>query len=513
MGVCLISALGVLLCFGPVLHGQNPPPTSPRPSAPSTQAPAPTKSPAMARPSPAATPDPQGSPAPQSTPFAVPSISGPTPTNVPAQSASPASVPGQQSASSTVMNALTLDDALRLANAQASAFQTATLNESIAAEDVKQAQAAFLPKVSAPLSYLYTSPAFGLPPGEPRAPSFIANNAISEYQAYVNVSGDFDIAGKLRATLAKNRALLAAAHAGTDVARRALAQGVLEAYYGLALATAQRRAAEGNLAAAEEFEHITSLLLSGGEIPQVDLTRAQLQTLTRRDELERARVNEEVAAGSLRILIGYDFLRPVSVSDLALALPIDSDFQRFSANDIPRRPEFAQLEHQLRAAQQEIRIARADRLPDLSYSINGGFDTDSLKPPRFKEHTGVSAAISLNIPIFDWGVARSKERQARLRVQIAENERTQAVRGFTQQFYAAQAQAATAAARISLARDGVIKAQDNLAASIARFRAGEAQIIEVTDAQATLVAQRTALYQAIFDYQIALGRLRQATGQ
>jgi outer membrane protein TolC len=411
------------------------------------------------------------------------------------------------------VNALTLDEALRLANLQASAFQTATLNEGIAAEDVKQAQAAFLPKVSAPLSYIYTSPAFGLKPGEPRVPSFIANNAISEYQAYLNVSGDLDIAGKLRATLAKDRALLAAAHAGTEVARRALAQAVLEAYYGLALATAQRVAAEGNLAAAEEFEHITSLLLSGGEIPPVDLTRAQLQTLTRRDELERARVNEEVAAGSLRILIGYDFLRPVSVSDLALALPIDSDFQRFSANDISRRPEFAQLEHQLRAAQQDIRIARADRLPDLSYSINGGFDTDSLKPPRLKEHTGASAAISLNIPIFDWGATRSKERQARLRVQVAENERSQAVRGFTQQFYAAQAQAATAAARISLARDGIIKAQDNLAASIARFRAGEAQIIEVTDAQATLVAQRTALYQAIFDYQIALGRLKQATGQ
>ena len=482
VGVCLLSALGVLLCFGPALHGQNPPPTSPRPSPPSTQAPVPSKSPS-------------------------------TPANVPAQSALPASVPGQQSPSSTGLNTLTLDDALRLANAQASAFQTATLNESIAAEDVKQAQAAFLPKVSAPLSYIYTSPAFGLKPGEPRVPSFIANNAISEYQAYLNVSGDLDVAGKLRATLAKNRALLAAAHAGTDVARRALAQAVLEAYYGLALATAQRRAAEGNLAAAEEFEHITSLLLSGGEIPQVDLTRAQLQTLSRRDELERARVNEEVAAGSLRILIGYDFLRPVSVNDLALVLPIDSDFQRFSANDIPRRPEFTQLEHQLRAAQQEIRIARADRLPDLSYSINGGFDTDSLKPPRLKEHSGVSAAISLNIPVFDWGTTRSKERQARLRVQIAENERAQAVRGFTQQFYAAQAQAATAAARISLARDGVIKAQDNLAASIARFRAGEAQIIEVTDAQTTLVAQRTALYQAIFDYQIALGRLKQATGQ
>ena len=196
-------------------------------------------------------------------------------------------------------NPLTLEEALRLANAQASTFQQAGLNEQIAAEDVKQAQAAFLPKVSAPLSYIYTSPALGQPAGTPRAPSFIANNAISEYQALVNVSGDFDIAGKLRATLARNRALLAAAHAGTEVARRALAQAVLETYYGLALAIAQRRAAEGNLAAAEEFEHITSLLLSGGEIAPVDLTRAQLQTIVRRDELERARANEEVAAGSL----------------------------------------------------------------------------------------------------------------------------------------------------------------------------------------------------------------------
>ena len=81
------------------------------------------------------------------------------------------------------------------------------------------------------------------------------------YEAFVNVSGDFDVAGKLRATLAKNRALLAAAHAGTDVARRALAQAVIETYYGLALALAQRQAAEGNLTAAQEFENITALLL------------------------------------------------------------------------------------------------------------------------------------------------------------------------------------------------------------------------------------------------------------
>ena len=402
---------------------------------------------------------------------------------------------------------------MRLANAQASSFQQAALNERIAAEDVKQAQSAFLPRVSAPLSYIYTSPALGLKPGEPRAQSFIANNAIGEYEGLVNVAGDIDIAGKLRATVEKNRALLAAAHAGTEVARRALVQAVIEAYYGLALATAQLRAAEQNLAAAEEFERITSLLVSGGEVAPVDLTRAQLQTYARRDELERARAGEVVSAGALRVLVGYDFTRPINTTDLMLAVPRDAEFQQFNAADVPRRPEFAQFEAQLRAARQEIRIARADRLPQLSYSMNGGFDTDSLRPPRLKEHSGISAAVSLSIPIFDWGVSRSKERQARLRVQVAENERTVALRGFTQQFYAAQAQASTAAVRVRLAGAAVTQAQNNLDASIARYRAGEAQIIEVTDAQTTLVAQRLALYQALFDYQTALGRLRQATGK
>lgn len=421
-----------------------------------------------------------------------------------------ASTPATASQNTTL---LTLDEALRLANAQASTYQEAILNEGIAAEDVKQAQAAFLPKVSAPLTYLYTSPATGLKPGEPRAPSFIANNAIGEYEALANVSGDFDIAGKLRATLAKNRAILAAAHAGTEVAKRALAQVVFEAYYGLALATAQRIAAEGNLAAAQEFEHITSLMLSGGEVAPVDLTRAQLQTISRRDELERARANEEVAAGSLRVLIGYEFTRPISTADLALTLPTDSEYQRFKAEDVVRRPEFTQFAQQLRATRQEIKIARADRFPALTYSMNGGFDTDSLKPPRLKEHSGVSAAVSLTIPIFDWGASRSRERQARLRVQLAENERDIAVRGFTQQFYLARATAASAAARIGLAREGVTKAQENLSASIARYRAGEASIVEVTDAQTTLVSERSALYQALFDYQVAITRLKQATGQ
>ncbi|MFL6335918.1 MAG: TolC family protein [Pyrinomonadaceae bacterium] len=443
---------------------------------------------------------------PQTPPPTAPNVTAAPPGSTPAGAQAgqaPSQSPGQ----------LGLDEVLRLANAQVSGLRQAQLNESVAEEDVRQARAAFLPKVTAPLDYIYTSPSLGLPRGEPRVQSYIANNAIGEYQALVNVAGDIDLSGRLRATLARNRALLEAARAGTEVARRTLRQASTEAYYDLALAAAERRAAEQNLAAAREFEQITSLLLSGGEVASVDLTRAQLQTKQREGELEQARAAEEVAAAALRVFVGYEQARAISAADLSTLVPAPGEVERFTAETVKRRPEFAQFEAQERAAVQDILAARADRRPQLSYTLNGGFDTDSLKPPRLREHVGTSAALNLSIPIFDWGAAKSRERQAQVRLQLAQNERAQAERGFAQEFGAARTQALSASTRIRLAAEGIKLAETNLDTSVARYRAGEAQIVEVTDAQTTLAAQRLAFFQALFDYRLALARLRWAAGQ
>ncbi|HEX8071113.1 MAG TPA: TolC family protein [Pyrinomonadaceae bacterium] len=472
-------------------HAQGP---RPAPQTPTTQSPTPAQAPQPSSSPQTITPSPSVTPAPAPAAPAGPQVVSPATGQV-------------------AFGQLSLDDVLRLANAQVSGFRQAQLNERLAEEDVRQARAAFLPKVTTPLDYIYTSPAPGLPRGEPRAPSYIANNAIGEYQAVVSVAGDVDISGRLRATLARNRALLAAARAGTEVARSTLRQATVEAYYGLALAAAQTRSAEQNLAAAQEFEHVTSLLLSGGEVAPVDLTRAQLQTVQRQGELEQARAGESVAADALRVLVGYDQARALVVADLATLVPAAGEVERLTADMVQRRPEVAQFEAQVRAARQDVRGARAERLPQLSYTINGGFDTDSLRPPRLREHTGFSAVVNLSLPIFDWGATRSRERQAQLKLEVAENERALAVRGFAQQFSSARTQALSAAARIRLAAQGLTLAQSNLDASTARYRAGEAQIIEVTDAQTTLAAQRLAFFQALFDYQVALARLRQAAGQ
>src|SRR5882757_9942125 len=130
-GVRLLSALAALSGLAGLLCAQTPPPTSSRPASPTTQSPSPAKTPTVA-------PTPNPTPEPQSTPFAVPSAPGPSsiPAATPASGSTPPPVSlGNQNPQNA--NPLMLDEALRLANTQASTFQQAALNEQIAAEDVK----------------------------------------------------------------------------------------------------------------------------------------------------------------------------------------------------------------------------------------------------------------------------------------------------------------------------------------------------------------------------------------
>ncbi|HSQ20983.1 MAG TPA: TolC family protein, partial [Blastocatellia bacterium] len=278
---------------------------------------------------------------------------------------------------------LARDEAVRLALAQASAFETARYAELIAAEDVKQSRVAFLPRITLPSTVIYNSPTLGpVAPGTPGAErfSFISANAVVEYQTVAGASGDIDLAGRLRAALRRSVALLEAARAGTEIARRTLIQAVDDAYYGMALATAKRRSSELSLATTEELARITQLMFTGGEVAEVDVIRARLQVAARRDELDQTRVAETVAAGGLRVLVGYDFATPIEVLDLTSALPDTAAIDRFAASAISARPEFTQFDAQRRAADQDAKAARAERLPQLSYSINAGFDSESLHP-------------------------------------------------------------------------------------------------------------------------------------
>jgi len=172
-----------------------------------------------------------------------------------------------------------------------------------------------------------------------------------------------------------------------------------------------------------------------------------------------------------------------------------------------------QLEAQLQAARADIGVARADRLPRITYSVDEGFDTNSLSADQIRQHRGVLATANIDIPIFDWGLTRSRQRQAELRAQSATLQQQLVIRDLYLQFATARQEATTAAERVDNARRALADAERNLTVSISRYRAGEGTITEVTDAQTTLANQRLTLQQALFDYQIARAHLLEAVGQ
>ena len=427
------------------------------------------------------------------------------------------------SAGIDVVSPITLDEAIKLAEQQASDFRQAQINEKIAKEDITQAKAAFYPRVGVLPNLIYTSPSISKPAAVlltdgsvqqgVRPPSFLGANAISEYQGLINAAGEIDTSGKLRATLRRNRALLEAAQAGTLIARLTLQNLVGDIYFALSLATAKRRGAEQNLSAAQEFERITKLLVDGGEVAPVDLVRARLQTAQRLDETEQAKTAETTAGNALKSLIGVDFTQPVAAFDLNMQLPLPDEIQNISSAEITGRPEFAQFDAQQKSFEQEAKIAKDERRPQFTYSVNGGFISDSLLPNKIPKYLGAQANVGVTIPLFDRGASRSRQTQAELRRQIVENNRKLAQRNFAEQFASARIEAENAALRIRQIGASINDAEKNISTSLARYQAGEAQINEVTDAQNTLTVLRTALYQAIYDYQIAKKRLLQAVGK
>jgi outer membrane protein len=401
--------------------------------------------------------------------------------------------------------ALSPSGALSAALQQVSGLQQARIEEAIAAEDLRQARAALLPRARSTTALAYNSPALR----GASNPSFIAQNAVHEYQELVGVTGDLNFG--LASAIRRGRALLEAARSGTEIARRALARGVSESYFGAALGTARRRAAEQSLAAAMEFERVTELNYRAGEVPEVDLIRARLQTAARRDDMAQALEAATVANAALSTILGYDISRIAEIEPLPQSAD-RGELDSYTTSGVERRPEIAQLDAQMRVARADIGVARADRLPRITYSLDEGFDTSSLAPEVLRQHRGLLATATIDVPIFDWGATRSRQRQAELRARGAQLLRQLTLRDLYLQFATARVEATTAADRVENARRAVADAERNVAISIDRYRAGEAPISEATDAQTTLATQRLALQQALFDYQIARAHLQEAGG-
>jgi hypothetical protein len=181
------------------------------------------------------------------------------------------------------------------------------------------------------------------------------------------------------------------------------------------------------------------------------------------------------------------------------------DFPSYQEDTIKLRPELTQLDAQKRAALADARAARRERWPQLTYSLNGGFDAANFKP--LGRYSGGDAIITLNVPIFNFGASKSRATQAELRARSFDVQRDNLTLQLKQEFYAARAGALSALDRTQFALQAATAAQENLTLTFDRYNANKATLLEVLDAESDYNSTRLEYYQAIVDYHSARARL------
>jgi outer membrane protein len=400
---------------------------------------------------------------------------------------------------------LSVEQAVTLALDNAASFRQAQFDEQSASEDVKQARAGLLPQFNMPLTYWGTTPSMVRQPGDPLIASYVASSAINESVGWLNTTGTIDIAGKLRAELNRARALLTAAHAGTMAARRNLVLATIDTYYDLALTRQRRRLADEALALAEGFLSSLEEQQKLGAAEETDVLRARSAARSRRDELAQAQLSESLAMSRLRVLTGLDYATNITVARLSGSESQLTGLPGYQEDTIMLRPELAQLDAQKRAALEDARAARRELWPQLSYTLNGGFDAANFKP--LGRYSGGSAMITLNVPIFNFGASKSRATQAELRARSLDVQRDNQVLQLKQEFYAARAGALSALDRTGFASQAAIAAQQNLTLTFERYRSKKASLLEILDAESDYSSTRLEYYQAIVDYHSARARL------
>lgn len=400
---------------------------------------------------------------------------------------------------------LTLQDALARAKANSVLFQAALTDLGLAHEDSVQARAALLPSVNYNTAYIYTQ-GNHTPSGV-----FIANNGVHEYLSQGDVHqvvgysqiSDFRRAGALEAV----------ARAKAEIAARGLVVTVVQAYYGLI--SAQRKYANFQQASAqaESFLRLSQRLESGGEVAHADVIKAQLQFQDRQRDLREAQLAMEKSRLDLAVLLFPDFNENFTIVDDAQLAPPLMSFEEFSRAAETRNPDLRAANAWLQASRYEVSAAKGGYLPTLTVDYFYGIDathfatfTDGFR------NLGYSATATLSIPLWNWGATHSKVVQADLRHKQATRELSFTQRKLLAAMRSLYSEAEAARAELDILKSSAELAAESLRLTTLRYQSGEATVLEVVDAQNSLMLAQNGYSDGQLRYRTALANLQTLTG-
>lgn len=413
---------------------------------------------------------------------------------------------------------VTLEEAIHLAEANEPAFAAAAAESRAAALEGKDAKAALLPSVVAHNQYLFTesnhtrSTATGTGGPAESLPIFIANNTVHEYVSQGMVNETIGLAGVAAVRLADANA--ARAKAELEIARRGLVSTVVQLFYGVRAGQEKLAVAQRALDEANRFVDITEKRESGREAAHSDVIKAHLVQQQRQRDFADAGLESEKASLELGVLLYAD---PGTKYDLSEepAPPSLPDRQSVEAAARANNPEIRSALASIEMSQAQTLSSWAGLLPDLALNYSYGIDAGQFasRGREGERNLGYSASATVDFPVWDWLTSERKIKEAHIRAEAGKVALTAAQRHLIADLTEYYNEADVAERQLSSLDQSVVDARESLRLTNLRYVNGEGTVLEVVDAETTLVSAEDARADGMVRYRLALAQLETLTGR
>jgi outer membrane protein TolC len=407
---------------------------------------------------------------------------------------------------------ITLAEAIQRAEKSDTTYASAVTDRKVAQAQTGIARSTLLPGVVYHNEYLYTQPQHlnGKPITD--APRFIANNGIHEYMSQAVATETISGAGVT--DWRKSAADAAAAKANLEVARRGLVSSVVTSYYEVLAADEKMAVMQRAMGEATHFGKTSEQLEKGGEVAHADTIKANLQVLQRQRDYSDAQLAAQKARLDLAVLLFADPLTPYSVTGDLQTLPELPLRSQIGASAKTGNPDIKAALAEFHAARLEVTSSWLDYVPALSLNYTYGIDaaqfaTHSLDGMR---NLGYSAYATLDIPIWNWFATQDRIKQSEARRDLAQVQLTSTQRRLVASLEELYSEAEVAKAQLATLDQSVGDARESLRLTNLRYSAGEASVLEVVDAQNTLIQTETSRADGAVRYYTALANLQTLTG-
>ena len=433
-----------------------------------------------------------------------------------AQSEAVASPPG---ASAPVV--ITLNDAIRLAQASEPGYAAAKATSQSAALDRSIARASLLPSARLYNQDIYTQPnglyAEGGEGVRTPNPKFVANDSRPrEYIAQGIAEENLSVAGFAGVRHASAAAAMASAE--QEIARRGLVVAITSMFYSSLAADRKLAVAEQARQEVADFTQLTTKREQAREVAHADVVKAQLVEQQRIRDAEDARLAAEKARLELGVILFSDPRTPYTLNAPAAEAPLASkeDVEKAAAEN---NPELKSALAALAASQADVTAAWGAMLPNAVLSVNYGIDANEfavngpLDPDGLKaRNLGYSTSVTVNLPVWDWLSNQHKVKQSEIRRDVAKVALSNTQRRLIAQLDEAYSEAQAAHDQLASLDLSVAAAAESLRLTKLRYTGGEAMVLEVVDAETTYVSTADAREDGRVRYETARAELQAITG-